>query len=152
MIRDDAIETSETSLTIRRTFDAPRARVFRAFVDPSDIEAWQSIGNLSVEVHELTPEPGGSLSISHMPGEDRFVFEGEFLEVVKNERLVHTFRVVEGPITDANASRITVEFRDVTGGSLVVFTEDQVDPAMMADTVATWDRMLDKLATVVSES
>ena len=147
-----AIETSETSLTIRRTFDAPRERVFRAFVDPTDIEAWQSIGNLSVEVHHLTPEPGGSLSMTHMPGEDRFVFEGEFLEVVENERLVHTLQVVEGPHTDANESRITVEFRDADGATEVVFTEDQVDPEMMEDTVTTWDRMLDRLGELLEDS
>ncbi|WP_394342638.1 SRPBCC domain-containing protein [Saliphagus sp. LR7] len=32
------LETSETSLPIRRTFDAPRERVFRAFTEPEELE------------------------------------------------------------------------------------------------------------------
>lgn len=33
------IETDETSLTIRRTFDAPRKRVYRAFTEPDELFA-----------------------------------------------------------------------------------------------------------------
>lgn len=32
------IETSETSLTIRQTFDAPREHVFQAFTEPKQLE------------------------------------------------------------------------------------------------------------------
>lgn len=147
-----AIETSETSLTIRRTFDAPRAQVYQAFITPATIETWQSIGQLAVEVHELIPEPGGTLSMSHIPGDEPFIFEGEFLEVIENERLVHTLRVIDGPFTDDTESRISVEFRDVNGGTKVVFSEEQVEPGMLEDTVSTWARMLDELAEVLSES
>lgn len=122
------IETSETSLTIRRTFDAPRERVFRAFVDPDDLEAWQSTGDLSIEVHTIDAESGGSLPVSHFSGDDRFDFEGEFLEVVGNVRLAYTLRGADGH--DGVEIHINVEFRDVDEGTEVVVTQEQVDPEM----------------------
>lgn len=139
------IETTDTSLTITRTFEAPRERVFRAFVDPEDIEAWQSIGGLEVDVESIVPEPGGSLAMAHTSGDMRFFFEGTFLEVVEPERLVHTLQVVEGPFVDETASRITVEFRAVETGTEVTFTEERIDPEMLEETVSTWDRMFDRL-------
>lgn len=100
------IVTEETSLTIRRTFDASPERLFRAFTDPNDLEAWQSIGCLTVEADTIEPEPGRLLSVSHLPGDDRLDFEGTFEEVVENERLVYVLRGVGGPYDDVE-SRIT---------------------------------------------
>ncbi len=143
-------ETGETSLTIRRTFDVSRKRLFRAFVDPDDLEAWQSVGDLTVEVHTIEAEPGGSLRVSHFPGDDRFDFEGEFLEVVENERLVYVLRGVDGPHDDVE-SRISVVFRDVDGGTEIVFTQEQIDPEMVEGNATTWNEMLDKLEEVLVE-
>lgn len=123
------VETSETSLTIRRTFNAPRERVFRAFVDSDDLEAWQSIGDLSVEAHILDAESTGSLPVSQFSGDDRFDFDGEFLEVVKGERLAFTLREVNGPYNGVE-SHISVEFRDVDEGTEIVVTQEQVNPEM----------------------
>lgn len=149
----DAVETTDTSLTIRRTFDASRDRVFRAFTDSDDLEAWQSIGDLAVEVHTIEPEPGGSLSVTHSPGKeadhDRFDFEGTFLEVVENERLVYTLRSVGGPYAGME-SRFTVEFRDADDGTEVVFTQTEVDPAMVDGTAATWNEMLEHLEGILA--
>lgn len=142
-------ETTETSLTIGRTFEAPRSRVYRAFVEPDDIEVWQAVGEMVVEVHAIEAEPGGTLSMTHALPEGRFRFDGEFLDVVENERLVHTLQVVEGPFTDDEVSRVTVEFRDAGDGCEVTFTEERVDPAMLEDTATTWNRMLERLAEVV---
>ncbi|WP_101295982.1 SRPBCC family protein [Halegenticoccus soli] len=123
------VETSETSLTIRRTFDSPRERVFRVFVDLDELEAWQSIGDLSIEAHTLDAESAGSFPVSYFSGNDRFDSEGEFLEVVKGERLAYTLREVDGRY-DVVESQITVEFRDVSEGTEIVVTQEQVDPEM----------------------
>ncbi|WP_227378495.1 SRPBCC family protein [Haladaptatus halobius] len=130
------IETSEISLTIRRTFDAPRERVFRAFVDPDDLEAWQSIGDLPIEIHTIDAESGVSLSVSHFSGDDRFDFEGELLEVVGNERLTYTLRGVDEPY-DGVESHISVEFRNVDEGTEIVVTQEQVNPEMGSDLKAS---------------
>lgn len=145
------LETTETSLTIRRTFDASRERVFRAFTVPTELEAWQSVGEVTAEVHTLEPEPGGSLSVSHIHGDDRYDLEGEFLEVVENERLVYTWRMVDGP-SDGEESRIIVELRDVEEGTGLVFTHEGIAPELVNGTADGWDGMLDNLAAVLRGS
>ncbi len=52
------IETSESSLTIRRTFGAPRERVFRAFTERDELEEWfaPSPGVVTTEVQTFAPE------------------------------------------------------------------------------------------------
>ena len=82
-------ETSENRLTVRRTFDAPRERVFRAFVDPDELEAWHSVDELTAESHTIGPEPDCGSSVNRFHGDDRYDLEGTFLEIIENQRLVH---------------------------------------------------------------
>lgn len=122
------IETSENSLSIRRTFDAPLERVFRAFFDLDDLEACQSFGDLSIKGQTIDAESGGSFPVSHFFGGDRIDFEGEFREVVGNVRLAYIVRGVDG--RDGVEYHINAEFRDVDGGTEVVVTHEQLDPEM----------------------
>jgi uncharacterized protein YndB with AHSA1/START domain len=68
------VETDKTSLTIRRTFAAPRERVYRAFMDPDELEEWYAPGDVTTKVHTLEPEPDGVLSFSFVDGDDPSVF------------------------------------------------------------------------------
>lgn len=141
------IDTTETSLTVRRTFDASRERLFEAFTDPDDLEQWQPSDNFDVEVHTLEAEPGGELSLTHIHGDTRLSIEGTFEEVIENERLVHTWRVIDHPIDDS-VSRIMVEFHDVEDGTEVVFTHENLDPEMVEDTSQGWSWILGRLEKV----
>lgn len=91
MTDDTDTETTETSLTVRRTFDVPPARLYRAFTDPDELAVWYAPGDMTVEVHALEPHVGGSLSISMHGDEGRHDAEGTFTDGVENERLVHTW-------------------------------------------------------------
>lgn len=134
------IETSETGLTIRRTFDAPRDRVYRAFTEPEEVAQWFGPGATTGQVHALEPEPGGAYSVSMLDGETRYDVEGEFLEVVENERIVHTWE----------PGRVTIELRDVDDGCEVVFTHEGLPDRETADGHATgWASALDNLAAVL---
>lgn len=115
------IETGETSLTIRRTFDAPRERVFRAFTDTDELEGWFAPGDLTPEVNTLELEPGGTLSLSFVDGEDRTDIGGTYVEVVENERIVHTWNYPR-----EEESQVTYEFRDVERGTEVVLTHENI--------------------------
>lgn len=122
------IESAENSLTIRRTFDAPRERVFRAFFDLDDLEAWHSIGELTLVVHTINAESGDSLPVSRFFGGDRVDFEGDFLKVVGNVRLAYTVRGVDGH--ECVEYYIDTEFRDVDEGTEVVVSHERLDPEM----------------------
>ena len=143
MTADDTepeIETSETSTTIRRTFDASRERVFRAFTDPEDVEQWFGPGALRGQVHALEPEPGGAYSVSMIGDDVRFDIDGKFVEVVENERIVHTWE----------PGLVTIELRDVDDGCEVVLTHDGLPDTEVAEGHASgWASALDNLAEVL---
>lgn len=136
------IETSDTSLTIRRTFDASRERVFRAFTDPDELEQWFVPEGMTAEVHALEPEPGGAFAITWTAGENRIDNEGTYVEVVENERLDAVEETDEGEL------RLSYEFRDVDDGTEVVVIQEF--PASVPEGAAEgWASILDNLEEVL---
>ena len=116
------IEPSETSLTIRRTFDASRERVYQAFTDPDELEQWFVPDGMTAEVRALEPESGGAFTVSWTDGENRIDNEGTYVEVAENERLV----AVEE--TDGGELRLTYEFQNADDGTEVVVTQEFPGP------------------------
>lgn len=115
------LETNDTSLTVRRTFDASPERVFRAFTDPEELEQWYAPGEVTTRIHTVEPEPDGAFSLSFLDGANRTDIEGRFLEVVENERLVHTWLY-----PGETESLVTIEFEDVADGTTVVLTHENI--------------------------
>lgn len=70
------IETSERSLTIRRTFDAPRERVWRAFTEADELEQWFVPEGMEATVHANELEVGGAMAITWTDGEHTIENEG----------------------------------------------------------------------------
>ena len=54
-------ETTSRELTITRTFDAPRALVFKAWTDPAQVAQWWGPAGWSNPVCEIDPRPGGAI-------------------------------------------------------------------------------------------
>lgn len=143
------VEATDTSLTIRRTFDAPRERVYRAFTEPDELEEWYAPGDITTKIHTLELEPEGALSFSFVDGDDRTDIEGTLEEVVENERLAHTWRY-----PGEEESRVTYEFRDVDKGIEVVLVHEQIGPDRDRSArenvdgyVDGWTSAFEKLAT-----
>lgn len=136
------IESSETSLTIRRTFDASRERVWTAFTDPDELAQWFVPDGMTAEVHALEPESGGSFAVSWTGGENRIENEGTYVEVVENERLLAVEEAEGGEL------RLTYEFQDVDDGTEVVLTQDFPGP-VPDGSAAGWASILDNLEEVL---
>lgn len=136
------VETSDNHLTVERTFDAPRGRVYQAFTDPDELEAWYAPGPMTTEVHEFDLEADGAFSISMRGGEGPHDVEGTFLEVVENERLKHTWRGPSGAETV-----VTVTFEDADPGTRIVLTHEEFDSAEAVRThLEGWVGIYEKLA------
>lgn len=143
-IRRTEIESTDTLLTLRRTFDAPRERVWRAFTDPDELEQWFVPDGMTAEVHALELEPGGAFEMRWTDGENHMDNTGTYVEVVENERLVSSEEIEAGEL------RLTYEFRDVDDGTEVVITQEF--PGAVPDGAAEgWAGMLATLAEVLSE-
>jgi len=87
----DATKTAEREITITRVFDAPRALVFKAWTDASELAQWWGPKGFTNPVCELDVRAGGAIRI-HMRSPDGSVYpmKGEFREIVPPERLVFT--------------------------------------------------------------
>lgn len=155
-------------LVITRVFDAPRARVWKAWTDPKDIRKWWGPQDFTAPHVRIDLRVGGTwLYCMRGTGLDGVVRDfwntGEFLEVVPMEKLVATVRFADEhgrpvPASEQglpgdwpDAVRETVTFEDVAGGRRTKVTIREVGiPDVMAEmTGLGWKQSLDKLARVV---
>ncbi|HSJ65367.1 MAG TPA: SRPBCC family protein [Gemmatimonadaceae bacterium] len=103
---------ADREIRVERTFNAPRARVWRAFTDPEQVRQWWGRGN-PLEIERMDVEPGGHWRyVEHGPEGDHG-FEGRYGEVVPEERIVMTFEWDGMP---AHVSLETIEFEDLGDG------------------------------------
>jgi uncharacterized protein YndB with AHSA1/START domain len=105
---------------IKRTFNAPRAKVFQAWVDPEQMAQWFGPKGFDNPVCELDVRPGGKLKI-HMRAPDGTIYpcHGTFHEIVAPERLVFTSQAVEHDGTVLIEAINTVTFADVGGKTVL---------------------------------
>ena len=103
-------------VTIKRTFKAPRAKVFQAWVDPKQMAQWFGPKGFVNPVCELDVRPGGKLKI-HMRGPDGTIYpcHGTFHEIVESERLVFTSQAIDDDGTVLIEALNTVTFADAGG-------------------------------------
>lgn len=93
---------SDTELRIERTFDAPRDLVWRAHTEPDLIRRWLGPRRLKMRVETMDVRPGGTWRFIHIDEDgSEYGFHGEYLEVVRPERLTQTW-VFEG-VPDASS-------------------------------------------------
>jgi uncharacterized protein YndB with AHSA1/START domain len=84
---------SDREVAVTRSFDAPRALVYDAYTKPELVKRWL-LGppGWSMPVCEMDVRPGGRYRWVWKSNEDgkQFGFHGEFREVAKPSKLVHT--------------------------------------------------------------
>jgi len=88
---DGTAETAGRIFELKRAFDAPRALVFDAWVNPKHMARWWGPLEFENPVCQLDPQPGGAFRIV-MRGPDGGdnPMKGHYLEVTPHERLVFT--------------------------------------------------------------
>jgi len=101
----------ETTLRLRRTFQAPREKVFRAWTDPDQMKHWCAPSADYETAAEVDLRVGGKYRIQmmHKNGASHTAF-GEYQEVIEPEKLVYTWSWEDGSVS---GSLVTVEFRDL---------------------------------------
>ena len=80
----------DRDIHIERIVNAPRSRVWRAYIDADQVAQWWGRGNrLVIEKHE--PWRGGHWRYVEHAGDAAHGFEGRYREVTPEERIVRTF-------------------------------------------------------------
>jgi uncharacterized protein YndB with AHSA1/START domain len=102
------------TIRIVREFDAPPARVFRAWTDPELFVQWIGPRSIDTRIDRWDPRTGGSYRYAALrDGEEVAGFYGAFHEVRPHERLVQTFTYEGYP---DGVSLETMTFEDLGDG------------------------------------
>jgi uncharacterized protein YndB with AHSA1/START domain len=105
---------SDCEIVLTRTFDAPRALVWKAVTDPSHVPHWWGPRGHTLPVCEIDLRAGGSWRlVSRDRAGKEHPFKGLYLEVVPPLRIVHTEIYDVAPWQDSEAMvTVTLSERD----------------------------------------
>ena len=139
-----------------RLIDAPRERIFRAFVDPGDFSGWYGPPGFPVPLDtvEIEPRPGGLHRFAMVGAGDppmRTAYDGRFTELVADRLVVSrgTWRGI--PDQDAGwPSSLRVELSDADGKTRLLLREGPHPPGMVDLGRQSWEMMLPKLEALVA--
>ncbi len=134
-----------TTLVLRRTFEASRERVFRAWITPEALEHWLRPRGMSMAVRSLDARVGGSF---HFELEDGSSMVGTYLQIVPPEKLVYTW---SGGAAQGWETVVTLDFLDLGAVTEVVLTHEGLStPERRAIAEGGWPSLFDALASVLS--
>ncbi|HTB23468.1 MAG TPA: SRPBCC domain-containing protein [bacterium] len=150
------LEIDHPELVIDRVFDAPRALVFKAWIEAPRMAAWWGPKAFSNPVCEIDARPGGAIRV-HMQGPDGTVYPmgGEYKEIDEPRRLVlTTFAEDEEGLLLENL--VTVTFEEEGSKTRMRlsqrFTHIKARAAgMVKGSTAGWTQSIDKLGDYVSK-
>lgn len=130
---------SNLKLQLSRVIKAPRTRVYDAWTKPELMQSWFCPGNMIVPKAETDLRPGGSYRVEMQGSIDacegspadvdmshKAVATGIYEKIVPNELLSFTWR---GDWDASEVTLVTVEFRDVEGGTEVNLTHERFTSA-----------------------
>jgi uncharacterized protein YndB with AHSA1/START domain len=135
-----------TSLTLVRRIKARPSIVFDAFTTAEGIATWWGPDGGPVLVAETDPQVGGRFRIRfRMLDGSEHESSGEYLEVVKPERLSMSWRWTGGT-EDPGESIVEIRLRAVVEGTELTFTHSCLrDEASRRSHEEGWTEALDKL-------
>ena len=113
-------ETVENlTLEIRRSFPVPRERLYNAWTDPAEVRHWFGPGEANILDVKMDVRVGGRylISVKGCDGGGIKTAMGEFREVTPPSKLAYTWRFDGDSSWDDIESIVTVEFRELPGGS-----------------------------------
>jgi uncharacterized protein YndB with AHSA1/START domain len=139
-------------IRVEKRFRHPPERVFDAFLDPARVGDWLfHTPDGVMERTDYDPRPGGTFEIFERRGGDLARHWGQFIEIVRPERVVFDFWVDEAP---DEKTRVSVVFTAAGEGCDVVLTHD-LAPAWAAyagRTTEGWTMILNSLSEVVERA
>lgn len=148
-ILESANDLSGEAMVLRRVYDAPPARIYRAWIDERELSKWftpnadwpAKVTGMDLRVM------GGFTAAFGAPGETPWVERVQFLSFDPPRRIESI-----GHMTRDGAfvsfTRMVVEMRAHGGGTELILREYGCDGEERADRAGGWGGTLDNLATL----
>jgi uncharacterized protein YndB with AHSA1/START domain len=145
------VKTDDTQLQIKRVIKANRPAVYEAWTKPDLLKQWFHCGPTAIPTAVMDVRAGGSYRLTTnggCDGQPGKVILGVYEDVVPNERLVMSWAHESGPMRDEiGDTRLTVEFKDVPGGTELTLTHTRFATAKQRDAHnAGWSAIVPSLA------
>jgi uncharacterized protein YndB with AHSA1/START domain len=148
-----------SSTRITEHVNAPRAKVYRALIDPASVATWMVPTGMTSRVHEFDAREGGAFRISLTydtpAGTGKTTAQtdthhGRFVKLVPNELVVETVEFETPDPAMQGEMTITIALADAEGGTAITAVHDGLPPGLSpADNETGWRQSLGKLAALV---
>ena len=135
---------------LHRVLEAPTERVYRALLDADAMAKWLPPRGFTGKVHQLDAKVGGAytMSFTNFTTGSSHSFGGEYLELMPNEKIVHTDRFDDPNLPGTMETTITL--RKVLGGTEVNIVQAGVPAVIPAEMCCLgWQESLTLLAQLV---
>lgn len=126
-----------------RVIMAPPRAIYQAFLDPAAVAAWRPPDGMKAEISAFDPREGGNFRMSFAytdadhavrgkTSEHADVFQGRFLELVPNERIVELIEFESDDPEFAGAMTVITTLAAVPGGTEVTIRCENVPRGIRA--------------------
>jgi uncharacterized protein YndB with AHSA1/START domain len=144
---------------LARHIRAPRAAVYRALLDPDDVQEWMVPEGMTSEVHTFDAREGGGFRISltyaapasaGKTSAHTDTYHGRFVRLVRDTEVV---QVIEFETDDPRLQgemTVTYSLADADGGTALTGRHENLPPGVKPqDNELGWSMSLGKLAALV---
>lgn len=138
------------TVRLHRVLRAPAERVYQAFTDKGALEYWLPPYGFLGTVHEIDVRVGGGyrMSFTNFATGNSHSFAVEYIELVPNERILHTDRFDDENLP--GEMRVSIDLRSVICGTELTIVQAGI-PSMIpvAMCYLGWQESLAQLARLV---
>ena len=138
-----------STIKLHRVLKSTPERVYKAFLDPEAMAKWLPPHGFTGKVHSMDARVGGTykMSFTNLSTGSSHSFGGEYLELVPNQRIVHTDKFDAGLV---GTMKVTVEIKKVLVGVELHVTQEGVPDAIPAEACYLgWGESLELLRQLV---
>ena len=114
------------TIKLHRVLRSTPERIYRAFLDADALVKWLPPNGFTAKVHHLEARVGGSykMSFTNFTTGMSHSFGGEYLELIPNERIIHTDRFDNPNLP--GVIQVTIALKKVSCGTEVSITQADV--------------------------
>jgi len=141
---------SSNTVRLHRVLRAAPERIYRAFLDADAMAKWLPPNGFTGKVHHLHAEVGDTfrMSFTNFATGTSHSFGGEYLELVPDERIVHTDKFDDPNL--AGEMRTTVSLKKVFCGTELDIVQEGIPGAIPTEACYLgWQESLTLLAQLV---
>jgi uncharacterized protein YndB with AHSA1/START domain len=153
--------TKAASTIVSMLIKAPRSKIYRVFIEPRLLARWQAPDKMSCQVYHFEASEGGTFRISltyldpansqaGKTSEGTDTYNGRFLELVPDEKIVQSVRFESESAEFAGKMRITTSLADEDGRTRIAMLCENISRGIRREDneLGCW-QSLKKLASLV---